>query len=76
MVLKSIVFNKKTKRLTKMYFVLKLNKSSYKYPTKLRNYCLFSGRSRSVYKQYKLNRVVLKSFINKGLISGSIKSSF
>ena len=76
LILKSIVFNKKTNRKIKYYCSAKYNKSKLIYFSELKNYCLFTGHSKSVYRKYKINRVFLKSLINQGFISGKIKSSF
>lgn len=74
--LKSLVFNKKVQRKSKFYYSLLMVQPNFIFFTKIHNYCLFSGSSKSVYRKYKLNRVFLKSLINKGFISGARKASF
>ena len=43
---------------------------------KIRNRCIISGRPRSVNRQYKLSRIVLREYISKGLLMGVKKKSW
>ena len=43
-------------------------KNSYK--TKIKNYCIISGRSRSIFKKLKVSRINLKILNNNGEIFG------
>ena len=45
-------------------------------PTRLRNRCELTGRSRAYYRKFKLSRVMLRELANKGLIPGVTKSSW
>lgn len=45
-------------------------------PTRVRNRCELTGRSRAYYRKFKLSRVMLRELGNKGLIPGVIKSSW
>jgi small subunit ribosomal protein S14 len=45
-------------------------------PTRVRNRCELTGRSRAVYRKFKLSRVMLRELGNKGLIPGLTKSSW
>src|ERR1051325_3832024 len=45
-------------------------------PTRVRNRCELTGRSRAVYRKFRLSRVMLRELGNKGLIPGVIKSSW
>jgi small subunit ribosomal protein S14 len=45
-------------------------------PTRVRNRCEITGRSRAYYRKFKLSRVMLRELGNKGLIPGVIKSSW
>ena len=45
-------------------------------PTRVRNRCELTGRSRSVYRKFKLSRIMLRELGNKGLIPGLTKSSW
>ena len=45
-------------------------------PTRIRNRCELTGRSRSVYRKFRLSRIMLREMGNKGLIPGLTKSSW
>ena len=45
-------------------------------PTRVRNRCELTGRSRGVYRKFRLSRVMLRELGNKGLIPGLTKSSW
>jgi small subunit ribosomal protein S14 len=45
-------------------------------PTRIRNRCELSGRSRACYRKFRLSRIMLRELANKGLIPGVIKSSW
>lgn len=45
-------------------------------PTRLRNRCWKTGRSRGIYKDFGLSRHVLREMCNDGLIPGLLKSSW
>lgn len=45
-------------------------------PTRIRNRCELTGRSRAYYRKFKLSRVMLRELGNKGLIPGLTKSSW
>jgi small subunit ribosomal protein S14 len=45
-------------------------------PTRIRNRCELTGRSRAVYRRFKLSRVILRDLISIGLIPGVTKSSW
>jgi small subunit ribosomal protein S14 len=45
-------------------------------PTRVRNRCELTGRSRAYYRKFKLSRVMLRELGNKGLIPGLTKSSW
>lgn len=56
---------------------LKLNnliKNSSK--IRLKNRCVLTGRSRSVYKHFKLSRIMFRELALKGLINGVRKASW
>ena len=42
----------------------------------IRNYCIFSGRSRSVYTHLKISRILLRELGSKGLFFGLKKHSW
>ena len=45
-------------------------------PTRVRNRCEMTGRSRSYYRKFRLSRIMLRDLANKGLIPGVVKSSW
>lgn len=45
-------------------------------PTRVRNRCALTGRSRAYYRKFKLSRIMLRELANKGLIPGVTKSSW
>jgi small subunit ribosomal protein S14 len=45
-------------------------------PTRVRNRCQITGRSRAYYRKFRLSRTMLRDLANKGLIPGVTKSSW
>jgi small subunit ribosomal protein S14 len=45
-------------------------------PTRVRNRCELTGRSRAFYRKFRLSRIMLRELANKGLIPGVVKSSW
>ena len=45
-------------------------------PTRIRNRCELTGRSRGYYRKFRLSRIMLREMGNKGLIPGLSKSSW
>ena len=45
-------------------------------PTRIRNRCELTGRSRGFYRKFRLSRIMLREMGNKGLIPGLTKSSW
>ncbi len=43
---------------------------------RIRNRCEVSGRSRAVYRRFKLSRIILRDMASQGLIPGVTKSSW
>ena len=39
-------------------------------PTRIRNRCELTGRSRAYYRKFRLSRIMLRELANKGLIPG------
>lgn len=44
--------------------------------TRVRLRCEVSGRSRAVYRKFKMSRIALRELGNKGLVPGLVKSSW
>ena len=45
-------------------------------PTRLRNRCQFTGRSRGFLRKFKLSRLCFREMANQGLIPGIVKASW
>jgi small subunit ribosomal protein S14 len=45
-------------------------------PTRLRNLCALTGRSRSVYRKFKISRIKLRELAHEGKIPGMRKASW
>ncbi|GAC1458244.1 MAG: 30S ribosomal protein S14 [Chamaesiphon sp.] len=45
-------------------------------PTRLRNRCWVTGRSRGFYRDFGLSRHVMREWAHKGLLPGVVKSSW
>ena len=45
-------------------------------PTRVRNRCQITGRSRAYYRKFRLSRIMLRELANRGLIPGVTKSSW
>jgi len=45
-------------------------------PTRVRNRCELTGRSRAYYRKFRLSRIMLRELANKGRIPGVVKSSW
>ena len=45
-------------------------------PTRIRNRCELTGRSRAYYRKFRLSRIMIRELGNKGLIPGLVKSSW
>jgi small subunit ribosomal protein S14 len=45
-------------------------------PTRIRNRCELTGRSRAYYRKFRLSRIMLREMGNQGLIPGLTKSSW
>lgn len=59
----------------------KIQQNFFKLPTKssitrIKNLCIITGRSKSVYKKFKLSRIQLKLLITNGLLPGLSKYSW
>ena len=61
-------------RLEAQISLNKLPKNSS--PTRLRNRCQFTGRSRGFLRKFKMSRLCFREMANQGLIPGIIKASW
>ena len=75
--LKAIVMNKSLPiedRFTATLKLAQLPRNSS--PTRVRNRCEVTGRSRAVYRKFKLCRNMLREMGSRGVIPGLVKSSW
>lgn len=61
-------------RLAAMISLNKLPKNSS--PTRLRNRCQFTGRSRGFLRKFKMSRLCFRELANQGFIPGIVKASW
>jgi small subunit ribosomal protein S14 len=61
-------------RLAAMVSLNKLPKNSS--PTRLRNRCQFTGRSRGFLRKFKMSRLCFRELANQGFIPGIVKASW
>jgi small subunit ribosomal protein S14 len=45
-------------------------------PVRIRNRCELSGRSRGVYRKFRMSRIALRDLASQGQIPGMVKSSW
>lgn len=45
-------------------------------PTRIRNRCELTGRSRAYYRKFRLSRIALRDLASRGQIPGMVKSSW
>lgn len=57
------------------YFLIQNNFKNFNY-SNLRSKCLLTGRSRSIYKDFRLSRMQLRSLGSFGILNGVKKSSW
>ena len=75
---KALYYNKKLPSLEKWLFHLKYNELSLLKCSWInyKNYCLISGRSKAVYKRFKMSWIILKEKNAAGSIPGLRKSTW
>ena len=75
--LKAIIMNKELsaeERFTAQLKLAEMPRNGAK--VRIRNRCEVSGRSRAVYRRFKLSRIILRDMASNGLIPGVTKSSW
>jgi small subunit ribosomal protein S14 len=75
--LKAIIMNKTLtaeERFTAQLKLAEMPRNGAK--VRIRNRCEVSGRSRAVYRRFKLSRIILRDMASHGLIPGVTKSSW
>lgn len=59
--------------------LLEKKKNNYQpdcFSSRIKNFCVVSGRGRGVHRKFKISRIVLREFAGKGLFFGFKKSSW
>ena len=75
--LKSIVIDQNKSEEERLAAQLTLNKMPRNScPTRLRNRCQLTGRSRGFLRKFKLSRLCFREMANSGLIPGVVKASW
>jgi ribosomal protein S14 len=70
----SDLYNRRIRKLANKKLV-QLCKSNAKI-TKINNYCVISGRSKSVYKDFRISRIKFRELARSGQLYGVTKSSW
>lgn len=75
--LKYIIYNNnilKHIRINAMILLNKLPKDSSS--VRIHNRCIITGRSRSIYRDFKISRIILRNYAHNGSLPGITKSSW
>lgn len=75
--LKYIIYNNKLSKYIKIKAMLILNrlpKDSSR--IRIKNRCVITNRPKSIYRDFKMSRIILRNLAHNGLLSGIIKSSW
>lgn len=67
---KNFLFSKEIRWKTQQNFFQINNNSSI---TRIKNRCIITGRSKSIYRFFKLSRIQLREFASQGLLPGLSK---
>ncbi len=74
---KSIIKNQKIIQKVRYKYINKLNKlNKNSSQTKIRNRCILTGRSRGVYKMFRLSRIKFRELASQGMLPGVQKASW
>lgn len=69
----SLFLNPKNRYLASIKMSMKKKTIS---PTRVRNRCVLTGRSRGIYKFLKISRIMVKDLASKGLLPGIKRASW
>lgn len=75
--LKAVVMNKTlpiSERFQATLTLAKLQRNGA--PTRIRNRCELTGRSRGYYRKFKLSRICIRALANEGKLPGVVKASW
>jgi ribosomal protein S14 len=73
-IIMSDLYNYKTRKVANKKLI-RLCRGNAKI-TKINNYCIISGRSKSVYKDFRLSRIKFRELARSGQLYGITKSSW
>ncbi len=75
--LKSVIMDKQVPAEERFKAVIKLSEiSRNSAKVRIRNRCELTGRSRGVYRKFKLSRIAFRDLASNGMIPGIVKSSW
>ena len=72
--IRSTLFSNEIRQKYQSYFLSKHSINEYS-KTRIKNYCIFTSRSKGINKNIKISRITFKKLISKGLLVGIKKSS-
>jgi small subunit ribosomal protein S14 len=74
---KALTFNATLPKTVRFFFLMKLTRMSKNMSkVRIKNRCIFTNKSQSVYRNFRINRSVLKNFVGSDLLVGIRKSSW
>lgn len=74
--LKLMLADKRVPLLFKNMLHSRFLAKNYPYPSRIRNICSLTGRPRSVYRKFKLSRVVMREMGSQGVFLGLQKANW
>jgi len=75
--LKAIINNSSISGHTKLNAMLKLTRMPKDSSVvRVKNRCIITGRARSVYRDFKISRIILRKYAHSGLLPGIHKASW
>ena len=76
-ILKLLAYNTKMPLITRWKYIMKLTKlHKNSYIVKIHNFCILTGRSKSVFKNFKLSRISFRTKASFNKIVGITKASW
>jgi small subunit ribosomal protein S14 len=75
--LKALTFNRILPKSVRFFFFMKLNRIGKNFSkVRIKNRCIITNRSQSVYRDLRVNRTILKQFLGNDFLTGIRKSSW
>lgn len=74
--LKSIIYDTRINEYVRYKAFLKLTKTKKNSVTFIKNRCIYTGRSRSVYRFFRISRILLKYLSSQGYLPGIQRASW